>query len=97
MNEVFEWTNQHGFLTWCALWLVWGFIALAFAACELSFKMVNRILRTVKVCVRGWPPPHLDADGDWRVEPELPEVKGISEAANTLSGAGATDEHQRHN
>ncbi len=25
----------------------------------------NRVLRTIKVCVKGWPPAHLDADGDW--------------------------------
>lgn len=83
MNEVFEWTNQHGFLTWCALWLVWGFIWLIAAAFSISFKMVNRILRTIKVCVRGWPPEHLDADGDWKPEQQRPEVKGISEAAVT--------------
>jgi hypothetical protein len=30
----------------------------------------NRILRTVKVAVRGWPPEHLDADGDWKPVPK---------------------------
>jgi len=24
----------------------------------------NRLLRTIKVLFRGWPPEHLDADGD---------------------------------
>ncbi len=32
---------------------------------SLVWLLPNRILRTVKVCVRGWPPLHLDADGDW--------------------------------
>lgn len=90
MNEVFEWTNHHGFLAWCALWLGWGLIALAIAAFDISFKLLNRILRTIKVCVRGWPPPHLDADGDWKVEPERSEIKGISEAANISCGADLT-------
>lgn len=29
------------------------------------FKIINRVLRTIKVCFRGWPPIHLDADGDF--------------------------------
>ncbi len=29
------------------------------------YYLPNRILRTVKVCAKGWPPAHLDADGDW--------------------------------
>jgi len=36
----------------------------------LAMKLVNRVLRTIKVAVRGWPPPHLDADGDWKPEPK---------------------------
>lgn len=30
----------------------------------LIFKCWNRLLRTVKVALRGWPPAHIDADGD---------------------------------
>lgn len=29
--------------------------------------------RTIKVLARGWPPAHLDADGDWKPEPEKEE------------------------
>lgn len=29
-------------------------------------SIVGRILRTISVSYQGWPPPHLDADGDWR-------------------------------
>lgn len=32
------------------------------------FVLPNRILRTIKVCNQGWPPSHLDADGDWKPE-----------------------------
>lgn len=39
-------------------------------AAGLAFRLGNRILRTVKVCARGWPPAHLDADGDWKPRPK---------------------------
>ena len=26
----------------------------------------NRILRSRNIREQGWPPPHLDADGDWK-------------------------------
>lgn len=85
MSELYAWTDNHGFLAWCALWLVWGFIALAMAAFDVSFRLLNRILRTIKVCVRGWPPAHLDADGDFKPTTKgkavMPEVTGTSEAA----------------
>jgi hypothetical protein len=53
--------HQHEFLAWCALWLAW--------------KFCNRLMRTIKVCVRGWPPEHLDADGDWKPEPKHEEAQ----------------------
>ena len=31
-------------------------------------KIVSRILRTLMVRKQGWPPGHLDADGDWKPE-----------------------------
>ncbi len=43
-----------------------GAATLLSMGCYYSFLFVNRTLRTVKVLVRGWPPPHLDADGDWK-------------------------------
>jgi hypothetical protein len=50
------------FLAWCALWLFWAVLPLA----QIGFMIINRILRTIKVIFRGWPPEHLDADGDWK-------------------------------
>lgn len=32
--------------------------------------LVWRAYRMVQVIFRGWPPPHLDADGDWKPKPE---------------------------
>lgn len=34
---------------------------------EILLKISSRFFRLLLVAVRGWPPPHLDADGDWRV------------------------------
>lgn len=34
------------------------------------FLCWNRFLRHLSVRSRGWPPSHLDADGDWKPEKE---------------------------
>lgn len=61
--EVLDWflklAGTNPFLAFCVLWLI-GCIA------GVIFKIVNRILRTIRVARAGWPPPHLDADGDWK-------------------------------
>jgi hypothetical protein len=41
------------FLAWMAVWLL-----------ALPFKLVNRWIRHRNITASGWPPPHLDADGD---------------------------------
>lgn len=61
MSNFWMFWSEHWFLAWCALWLCWPVVALP------SF-VINRVLRTIKVVCRGWPPAHLDADGDWRPE-----------------------------
>lgn len=60
--DFWQFWNAHPFLAWCALWLLWGVVPLA----QLAVNLVNRLLRTVKVLARGWPPEGLDADGDFR-------------------------------
>lgn len=38
---------------------------LIYLLAEIAFKVINRILRTVKVLARGWPTnEYMDADGD---------------------------------
>jgi hypothetical protein len=49
------------FLAWCSLWLFWMIVPIA----SLIFNLVNRILRSINIALRGWPPEHLDADGDF--------------------------------
>ena len=56
--------DAHWFLAWCALWLAWGAISLI----SMSFKLISRMLRSINIAIRGWPPEHLDADGDWKRE-----------------------------
>ena len=50
---------EHPFLTWCALWLGW-----------VPYYIVKHTYRLIMVSLRGWPPAHLDADGDWKREPK---------------------------
>jgi hypothetical protein len=64
MMDFWQFWNAHPFLAWCALWLLWGVVSLA----QLAVNLVNRLLRTVKVLARGWPPEGLDADGDFRTD-----------------------------
>ena len=53
----------------------WQFVGMFMLICiaasifayvmQLILTLVSRLLRTIKVLIRGWPPAHLDADGDW--------------------------------
>ena len=66
MNDIYpfllSFADHHWFLTWCALWLLWPFFMLP----SLVFRIINRAYRMVNIALRGWPPAHLDADGDWK-------------------------------
>lgn len=48
------------------------FFLICLIGCVLRciLLIISRLYRTTMVCARGWPPPHLDADGDWKPEPE---------------------------
>jgi hypothetical protein len=47
------------FWVWVGCWFVFYFSA------ELVLKCWSRFMRLLMVRKHGWPPPHLDADGDW--------------------------------
>lgn len=34
-----------------------------------AVQTVSRLFRMITVALRGWPPPHLDADGGWNPDP----------------------------
>ena len=61
-----------GALNWFGM-----FLATWLIGCTTSViaKLIYRLFRVVTVTVRGWPPAHLDADGDWKPLPKLRTVK----------------------
>lgn len=46
-------------------WIWVGFCIASGAVLEFLWKCWNRFLRHLNVRKHGWPPEHLDADGDW--------------------------------
>lgn len=84
--------SEHWFLTWCALWLVW----LPLIALSQVTPIITRIYRVIMVSLRGWPPAHLDADGDWRPAPKVDEktetatVGDMSHTVKTRTESGPT-------
>lgn len=59
LDHLIAMAGTNPFLAVCELWLI-GCLA------GVAFKIINRTLRTFKVALRGWPPSHLDADGDFK-------------------------------
>lgn len=50
---------------------LFALIALGFVLTlilSLTFKPFNRWIRHKNIVAKGWPPPHLDADGDFKPE-----------------------------
>lgn len=55
------------FFGWTAFWSIIILLAGVSHTVKLVvFTLPNRILRTIHIAQHGWPPEHLDADGDWR-------------------------------
>ena len=47
------------------------FVFTAFGSVLFTMRFCwNRLLRHLNVRKAGWPPVHLDADGDWKPEPK---------------------------
>jgi len=53
-----EYFGDSYFLAWCSLWLFWMIVPLV----QLVAKLINRLLRSLNIWFRGWPPAHLDGD-----------------------------------
>ena len=61
--ELMQWATVHWWLAfWLAFWALYGVYGLLSI---LAFTY-RRTLRLLIVLFRGWPPAHLDADGDWK-------------------------------
>jgi len=64
MSALLVFSAEHPVLAFIAM-LCLTSVALA-AIRTIFFLLPNRILRTIRVAARGWPPPHCDADGDFK-------------------------------
>lgn len=63
MDNIFYFALNHPVVSLFMCWSIVGAIR----------AIVVRMLRLVMVACRGWPPAHLDADGDWK--PATEETK----------------------
>ena len=43
----------------------WLAFFLALFAGQCAVTAFSQMLRTINIAIRGWPPPYLDADGDF--------------------------------
>lgn len=41
---------------------------LGYTLLECAVKLGGRMLRSINIAIRGWPPAHLDADGDFATQ-----------------------------
>jgi hypothetical protein len=56
----FQFAGENPVLTLLVLYMLSRFL----------FRCWNRLMRTINIRKHGWPPPHCDADGDFKPEPE---------------------------
>ena len=72
MHDFWIWATEHWWLGfWLAFWALVFAYQLAFA---VLVRLPNRLIRHAAIRKRGWPPAHLDADGDFK-----PEAKADAE------------------
>lgn len=58
-----EFWSEHYYLAFFAMcFAAW----IAGSAIYYAFRIFNRVMRTINIACRGWPPAHLDADGDFK-------------------------------
>jgi hypothetical protein len=60
MKDILAFAGEHPVL--------FTFILLAICSVvnTLTFRPFNRWIRSRNIASKGWPPPHLDADGDFK-------------------------------
>lgn len=62
MKDFYQFAGSHPFLTFMLAWF-------AYEVAIYPFKLVNRWIRSRNIKNAGWPPAHLDADGDQVKDP----------------------------
>lgn len=67
MSALLTYFDDHTFLALLAL-------CFMFSLSYSCLFTVRRILRFVTIWFRGWPPQHVDADGDWEPDEEKEDV-----------------------
>lgn len=70
---IWDFASEHWFVAIILTFIVGEIMTVPF---RCAFRAWNRYLRSCNIRAVGWPPDHLDADGDWK-----PEPKEESEAA----------------
>ena len=55
-------------LIYSSFWTWLGTVLLLWIPFRLILRMWIRFMRMLSVRSKGWPPPHLDADGDFKPE-----------------------------
>lgn len=51
---------------WLAFFLLLSVVFCIEAQVNNFIRLCSRWMRHRNIAARGWPPPHLDADGDWK-------------------------------
>lgn len=72
MDDFWKWASMgdgHAIAAWIIV------VTVIVTSGNLIVRLSHLLTRIVLVWVRGWPPPHLDADGDHHVEPEKKSKK----------------------
>lgn len=65
--ELLKFMDEHWILGFFIICSVYYAVVLPF---KLTASLLSRWMRHKNIVAQGWPPAHLDADGDWKPEPE---------------------------
>lgn len=66
MEQFWSFANEHWFIAFLlAAGVISGVAGILYA---VLFRLPNRVLRHLNIRKAGWPPPYLDADGDFKPE-----------------------------
>lgn len=61
--SMFDFMDKHLITTIVIVYLI---VETIYKCGNLAFKTVNRWMRSRNIKAMGWPPSHLDADGDFK-------------------------------